>query len=183
MGYYREAFYYDDVYERYEKYSCHYTKSRYYELWKRCVELIPDDANILEVGCGTGQFLQMLQDTKRYLKGYAGFDFSHVAISMCKSGLVRQGDARNPNLYGDSYDLIIALEVMEHLLDDVEVIRLWPKGKNVLLTLPVFDDPAHVRFFETAEQIIKRYEHDFYCLNIKSVEQFDRWFIVNAVTI
>ena len=183
MGYYREAYYYDDVYERYENYHKHYTESPYYSLWIKCLEYIREDAKILEVGCGTGQLLKMLQDKKRYLKSYTGFDFSQKAIELCKSGLVVQGDARNPKMYIGDYDLIISMEVIEHLIDDVEVIRLWPTGKEVLITVPDFDDPAHLRYFQTEEEIIKRYQIDFYCLYIKSIVKYERWFIINAITI
>lgn len=183
MGSYRESEYYDDIYNRYVKYHSHYTASPYYSLWLECLNFIRDDAKILEVGCGTGQFLKLLQDKMHFLKGYEGFDFSPKAIELCNSGLVKIGDARNPKMYEGDYDLIVSMEVMEHLKDDVEVIRLWPKNKLVLITVPEFDDPAHVRYFTSIDEIIKRYEVEYYCLKIMSVLKHDRWYIIHGFTI
>lgn len=184
MGEYKDKEYYDSIYSLSEKYKCNYKESPYLELWKECLYHIPLLRNILEVGCGTGQFYDMLTKEHR-INDYIGFDFSKVAISMHTSPNAYVGDARNGSNYpsDDKYDFIICKEVLEHLADDVAVIRKWKKGTEVLITVPCFDDPSHVRWFENEEKIRERFETVYYCLKIDEVIPFQRWFIIKAVTI
>lgn len=184
MGQYQDKEYYDAIYSLSDKYKCDHKKSPYYELWKECLYHIPLLKNILEVGCGTGQFYEMLREEHR-IESYRGFDFSKVAIEMHSSPDAYVGDARDKNSYpfDDDFDFIICKEVLEHLSDDVEVIRLWKKHTQVLLTVPCFDDPAHVRWFENEEKIRDRYENYYKCLKIDEVITFKRWFIIKAITI
>ena len=100
----------------------------------------PKDASILEIGCGTGHNLEMLEK------------FGHVdAIELDdESRAIAKGrlgrdimSARLPELTGVAqhhYDLIAALDVIEHIDDDEEAIaaistRLKPPGK-FLMTVP-----------------------------------------------
>ena len=69
------------------------------------------------------------------------------------------GDARAPQCYaaGCDYDVIVCTEVLEHVPEDLEVIGCWPHGKVVIATVPNFDSPYHVRFFQDAEAVRARY--------------------------
>jgi len=181
MGEYKPKEYYDEIYAVSEKYKCSYTDSPYYDLWLRCLGFIPNQINILEVGCGTGQFAEML-DFNRTIN-YKGFDFSEQAIATCHCPDCFVGDATDGTTYKCmSYELIICMEVLEHLADDVSVIRLWPKGVEVLITVPCFDDPSHVRWFNSEEEIRSRYEIEYDCLRIDTLEKFDRWYIIKGIT-
>src|SRR6185369_12538506 len=77
---------------------------------------------ILDVGCGTGANLKMLA-------GYGsaeGVDISPQAVEFCRDrGLnsVRLGAAEQLPYDDDSFELVTALDVIEHLDDDVAGLR------------------------------------------------------------
>jgi SAM-dependent methyltransferase len=120
-----------------------------------CRQIGKRKPRILDVGCGTGANLQMLGG-----HGVAeGVDVSPEAIEFCRArGLsrVKQGAAEALPYEDASFDLVTALDVVEHLDDDVaglkEVQRvLRPRGR-ALLFVPAFmflwgvqDDISHHR--------------------------------------
>jgi SAM-dependent methyltransferase len=96
---------------------------------------------ILDVGCGTGANLLMLS---KY--GDAeGVDISEDALAFCRErGLekVKHGAAEELPYEDGTFDLVTALDVVEHLDDDVaslrEMRRVLRPGGRVLLFVPTF---------------------------------------------
>lgn len=106
-----------------------------------CHRLGKRDPRILDVGCGTGANLQMLG---RFGKA-EGVDISPEALEFCRArGLakVKQGAAEALPFTDASFDLVTALDVVEHLDDDVaglrELRRVLRPGGRVLLFVPAF---------------------------------------------
>jgi SAM-dependent methyltransferase len=110
---------------------------------------------ILDVGCGTGANLLMLS---KY--GDAeGVDVSEDALAFCRErGLdtVKLGAAEALPYEDGTFDLVTALDVVEHLDDDLaglrEMRRVLRPGGRVLLFVPTFmflwglqDDVSHHR--------------------------------------
>ncbi len=110
---------------------------------------------ILDVGCGTGANLLMLS---KY--GDAeGVDVSEDALAFCRErGLenVKLGAAEQLPYDDGTFDLVTALDVVEHLDDDLaglrEMRRVLRPGGRVLLFVPTFmflwglqDDVSHHR--------------------------------------
>jgi SAM-dependent methyltransferase len=103
---------------------------------------LPEDARILEIGCGTGHNFEML-------KGFGRLDALEVdekARALARRRLGRAvGDAPLPDLPGipdGRYDLIALLDVLEHVDDRAESLRsiaakLRPDGK-ILVTVPAY---------------------------------------------
>ena len=96
---------------------------------------------ILDVGCGTGANLELLA---RFGKA-EGVDISADALAFChERGLsnVQQSTAEKLPFEDASFDLVTALDVIEHLDDDVaglsEIRRVVAPGGHVLLFVPAF---------------------------------------------
>ncbi|MHC4686720.1 MAG: glycosyltransferase [Planctomycetota bacterium] len=92
---------------------------------------------VLDIGCGTGDLLLLLQDiSPEWTLG--GVDISSVALQMAKdrgfTGELRQ------SLFGDQWHTIVLSQVLEHLDDDVAMLeaaaaRLSNEGR-LIVTVP-----------------------------------------------
>ncbi|HVQ55317.1 MAG TPA: class I SAM-dependent methyltransferase [Pyrinomonadaceae bacterium] len=122
---------------------------------------------ILDVGCGTGANLEMLSQF-----GLAeGVDVSDEALEFCrKKGLtVQEGLAETLPYPDETFDITTALDVVEHLDDDIvglkEMHRVTKTGGYSLIFVPAFmwlwgvqDDISHHRIRYTRKQIVERLE-------------------------
>ncbi|HKO44554.1 MAG TPA: class I SAM-dependent methyltransferase [Pyrinomonadaceae bacterium] len=110
---------------------------------------------ILDVGCGTGGNLSLLSQ----FGDAEGVDVSTDALEFCRQrGLnnVRLGAAEQLPFEDGTFDLVTALDVVEHIDDDIAGLRefrrvLKPEGR-ILLFVPTFmflwgvqDDVSHHR--------------------------------------
>ena len=120
-----------------------------------CSSLDNPNPRILDVGCGTGANLKMLG-----LYGQAeGVDISEQAVEFCKRrglGTVKLGAIEDLPFEDQSFDIVTALDVIEHLDDDAaglqEMRRVLRPGGTLLLFVPAFmflwgvqDDVSHHR--------------------------------------
>ena len=120
-----------------------------------CREVTDRQPRILDVGCGTGANLIMLS---KY--GDAeGVDISEDALAFCRErGLdkVKLGAGEELPYEDDTFDLVTAFDVVEHMDDDLaglrEMRRVLRPGGRVLLFVPTFmflwglqDDVSHHR--------------------------------------
>jgi len=115
---------------------------------------------ILEIGCGSGDFLSLCRDNK--IMG-CGFDFSPAAIAISKDrnklDNVWIGDAREAKNYIDIYDAYVSLQVLEHIVQDFDVIRNLKPNTPFIFSLPNWiGADAHVRCFTSDAQISARYD-------------------------
>lgn len=180
MGSLRDANYYDRIYAQSEKYGRHYSKSHYFPLWKKVLEQLNDcEVPVLEIGCGTGQLAHYLADN--FVRNYTGFDFSNEAIQKADDacGSVMKflvGNALEKYTYEVlfGFKTVIACEVFEHT-DDMKILSHLPEGTTIILTVPDFDDPAHIRYFKTIEEVRLRYSPR---IAISHLEKFQRWYLL-----
>ncbi len=162
---------YNAGYRKNAGYHCHYTKSKYLRFWSHILDsgwLRPED-KVLELGCGTGQFAHMLKD--RGFTNYVGIDFSEEAINQA-SKRVPDYDFRCENIYdyevAEDFDVVVALEVLEHIQGDLKVLRKMPQGKRFVFSVPNFNTSKHVRHFGKAEGVEKRYSG---CCDIEKLDR------------
>jgi SAM-dependent methyltransferase len=151
---------YDEVYSRKESYRGHYSKSSYLKVWQEVAKNINSEDRVIDLGCGTGQVMELLLD--KGIKQFIGYDFSTVAVELANNRVA----GRNAKVeYRDLYeleplpdaDVYIACEVMEHIKNDIEVLSLIPLNKKVILTVPNYLGGSHVRKFNTEDEVTSRY--------------------------
>jgi len=106
-----------------------------------CRRVTDRRARILDVGCGTGANLLMLSE----YGDAEGVDVSEDALAFCRErGLekVRLGAGEELPYEDGTFDLVTALDVVEHMDDDLaglrEMRRVLRPGGRVLLFVPTF---------------------------------------------
>lgn len=119
-----------------------------------------EGSNILEVGCGCGDLLHVLEH-----KGYTGLgiDISEDALAVAIAGFSSQRikvACSTPEDLSEKFDIVIASEVMEHYQDDAlflsQLRDCLRDGGQVLLTVP-----AHMKDWGPNDDFcghIRRYE-------------------------
>lgn len=181
MGKLQPASYYDTAFLTREEYSKPASESWYVPLWELALfhlEKFRKDISILDMGSGTGQFGKWITD--KGFSNYQGFDFSSVGVSMGNKllpGKFFHWDIYNPLNYAFPVDVYTCFEVLEHLEDDIKVLKLLPCGANFIFSVPQSDDPSHVRVFEAKEKIIERYSP---YLVIEDISEYGYRFMVKS---
>lgn len=106
-----------------------------------CRAIKKSNPRILDVGCGTGANLELLARFGRA----EGVDVSVDALAFChERGLenVQQSTAEKLPFEDESFDFVTALDVIEHLDDDVaglrEIRRVVAPGGHILIFVPAF---------------------------------------------
>lgn len=101
------------------------------------------DLKILEIGCGTGEVLKLLDNWGQV----TGLDYSEQAIEICKNkgfeDLI-EGDISTLDLTGlyGKYDMVLASDVLEHIREDVNAMKvvweLLKPGGLFFVTVPAY---------------------------------------------
>ena len=95
---------------------------------------------LLDVGCGTGNILLMLQDFGEAV----GVDSSPVALEFCRSRKLSQLHLTSPDqqlpFEPDTFDVACAFDLLEHIEDDLaflnEMKRVTRREGRILLIVP-----------------------------------------------
>ncbi len=117
---------------------------------------------ILDIGCGTGATMTELEE----YGWVTGLDRSMTALGFCRTRSLTSlvcTDAGDLPFRADTFDAVIALDLLEHVENDAEILREIERvvrpGGLVLLSVPAFrflwsrHDEAlhHVRRYRAAE--------------------------------
>lgn len=177
----RDSAFYDSVYANSSEYDVSYEKSCYFPIWKKIVDYFYDayndiaDVSILDIGCGNGQFAEMMFDYG--VLNYKGIDFSNTAITKAKTRFIHKGgnfnfdtcDISSINFKQEKYSCATILEVLEHIEKDIELLSALPKGLTLVASVPSFHSEGHIRVFKTQNDIYERYGN---CVDIKEIYEF-----------
>jgi SAM-dependent methyltransferase len=97
---------------------------------------------LLDIGCGTGAMLKDLQP----FGNSVGIDYSDESLRFCRNRKISrlaQCNAENLGLKSGSFDLVISLDVFEHLDNDMagirECFRVCKEGGVLVMTVPAYD--------------------------------------------
>ena len=95
---------------------------------------------IAEVGCGAGGILYWLK-TKYNPKGsYCGYEISPDAYKLCSKKTTDNLDFKLGDIcsYGDNYDLLLVIDILEHLENYNEMLRnIKSKSKYKIFHIPL----------------------------------------------
>jgi len=105
---------------------------------------VPAGADALDVGCGTGEILDLL--VALGARSVAGTDVERAVLDHARArtrhGRVVRSSAERLPVRSTSVDLLTSLEVIEHLEDDVRALREYHRvlrpGGRLLVTVPAY---------------------------------------------
>lgn len=99
---------------------------------------------ILDIGCGTGFNVELLQTYG--CQQVTGLDFSGAALGFCQSRRLARlvcSDGTRPPFCHQYFDIIMALDLIEHLADDMlaiqELARILKPGGSLIIFTPAFN--------------------------------------------
>lgn len=154
---------YEEMYEDDTAYDLPYTQSHYYPMFAATLDEVKrlGAKSVLEVGCGSGSFAQMMFD--RTSATYHGFDFSKTGVEKAiarngKDDVFSVSNALEAESYDRDFDTIVCTEVLEHIERDLDVVAQWPTGISCVCSVPNFDFATHVRHFLHEDEVRARYE-------------------------
>ena len=128
---------------------------------------------VLDFGCGRGDLLARLS------RFSVGVDISPKAVEICKSRCLNATVGTQPWMNGRKWDAVVCTEVLEHLDDDVGMLRkFFEVTDRVVYTvphdcMPPGMEPEHVRVY-TRSRIEKITPH------YKGVESYPPYLLVEA---
>ena len=130
-------------------------------------DLVPKPSwKVLDVGTSTGTNLRLLNNMG--FEEVTGLDLNPEAIRFCAEkglGDVKLGDIENLPFENETFDLVLATDIIEHVDDDARAVRelqrvLAPGGK-LLITVPAFtalwghnDDTSHHKRRYVAREVL-----------------------------
>jgi 2-polyprenyl-3-methyl-5-hydroxy-6-metoxy-1,4-benzoquinol methylase len=140
------------------------SKSPWLDVYLKAMDFIGldnRDKKIIDLGCGTGRFAKLLFIND--FDNYVGVDFAYERIKECKKYvpgyefICEDVFSKEISNKFESYDVFVLLEVLEHIKDDLKLLDLIPKGKDIIFSVPNYLSASHVRAFKDIESIKKRY--------------------------
>jgi len=103
---------------------------------------LPRDAKILEVGCGTGGNLELLSWFGEVTAVEVDAEARRIAKERCVGRVVAGQLPDGLDLGGQKFDLIVLLDVLEHINDDVGSLvalkKSLKKEGKILITVPAW---------------------------------------------
>lgn len=133
----------EKYYENYglEQYISPITIKRYHEILDK-FEPFRKTNRILDVGCGTGYFLNEAKN--RGWEVY-GTEISQKSVDICsnKGIIMKKGFLNSDDFEPDFFDVVLSIEVIEHINNPIEEItnffKVLRKGGLVYVTTPNFN--------------------------------------------
>jgi hypothetical protein len=119
--------------------------------WDNIRRVLPADARtLLEIGAGLGGTGAML--SRRY--AYTGLEPDPLSYAIAARRIPGRVIQRRVEDHEGTYDIVCAFEVLEHIEDDRQALRLWREHSRSWLLLSVPMNPDH---FGAADEHVGHY--------------------------
>jgi SAM-dependent methyltransferase len=142
------------------------SSNRYSNLFGFMQEYLKIDTSILDIGCATGGFLEYLDH-----RGYSdlhGIDFSFPYVNVAKQNKrlnIQLGSAEAIPYQDDSFDFVVADQVVEHLFDPnivfTEAKRVLKHGGLFCVSVPHAMLYGDFSFFDFYWFLMREHIHHF----------------------
>jgi len=131
----------------------------------------PQTTKILDFGCGSGAALQVCKDNG--FEKIFGVDTSELCIASTRSrGIHVEKITSHLPILPSKYDLIICLDVLEHLENDVDYLKLFKahltEGGRILISVP-----AHQFLWSKHDEInhhFRRYSKETFINSVSAAQ-------------
>ncbi len=113
------------------------------------LEWIPRQSHIVEVGCSSGNFAELIQRTEHR---YTGIDILSDKIKEARKKFPDMNFV-NCDIIKNLYMLhqattVVSFQCLEHIKEDLKLIKEIPWGSIVIISVPNRKYKGHVRWFE-----------------------------------
>lgn len=147
-----------------------YDYERYIPIYNWIAERV--QGPVLELGCGAGHLARILYE--RGIRRYLGVDFSPIGIRKAAGRVPLHfmfvlADIRRLSLNRINGHTVVAVEFLEHIRSDVEILSSIPPGTLVAGSVPMFEAGSHVRYFPHLSDMVERYHS---CLSFLELKHF-----------
>lgn len=133
-------------------------------LYREAAGWVPLNHDVVDLGCGTGRFLKQLLRNEHYGKLH-GVDFSKSALQVA-ADYVREATFQQLDLMDWQPDpqrrgatSYVCLETLEHLDDELELVRRIPPGHQLVFSVPNYWSETHARWFVGPGEVWEQYGH------------------------
>ena len=110
---------------------------------RRFIQVYDRKSTILEVGCSSGQMMK--EANQKGFFNYIGIDISPEAAKRSKENSVLpvlQMDGSMLGFKNNTFDVVIASAILEHIADDAQAVQEWrrvlKKGGDLIVFVPAF---------------------------------------------
>jgi SAM-dependent methyltransferase len=130
--------------EYFEHENSHWWFRWRFDMITEIVDSLPKGADfrLLDAGCGTGQMTKLLEEYGNAV----GLEIAPEAIALARKRGVRnvvQGSISDPPFEAGSFDLVLSLDVIEHVDHDIQILsslfEVVKPGGHLIVTVPAFE--------------------------------------------
>jgi trans-aconitate methyltransferase len=154
-------------------------ESPWLSTYTEVAKMIDPHEEVVDLGCGTGRFIELLYRREHYAR-VTGVDWSVTALAEAQAyvnvplvKLEEDGppieiprpnwelcdlDDWRPDGLRSGNTVYVCSEVLEHLEDDLGLVRRVPPGHRLILTVPNFHSESHIRIFQNVSDVWERYD-------------------------
>lgn len=121
------------------------------DIFKILIPFLKKDMHILDFGCGQGAFSQRLIDAGMQVDG-CDINTDQIKAKVNRKIALDLNNEINPDLFSEKYDVLIALEILEHLRNPWKYLNdclslIKDDGIIVLSTPNISNFVSRLRFF------------------------------------